>query len=1267
MPRLTKIIANISDEKIYDGVSGSQLSTNSFPYTSAKELSQLEIQYVTAYTSLTEKTDYTGFAGQTISSSAVIDNDYNHVDKGVLATSLSVGAITEIEIIATTLDNIPQSTGVIQLINAGSQSETVAYTGVTLIGLNYVFVVSETLTYAYNAGSQANTNDPPLVKSTTVDTSGKDTGLFVIDIDTNTQPYLLEVEGKAKITGCIFEQQIRDDLGQKIFEFQLTFVCNNSLDDDGALPPPVGFDFYTKLEVDALLAGYLPRQASNVDIGALLNADDYFPVWNKDDGLAERYKISDIALGTQVAPTQNVYADIATMLADQGSQSEDYLQQAGTVFYKKDSASTADISDYIAVSQAPIEGLYANTTAMIADQANQNANYLEKAGDEYYHYLGTTVGDITDYQLIGSGGSGSTDDLGLDTGVIDGLAVTVNADNTKVDISAGKIFIRDYMTDPENPIHKECTLDADIIGLTVDSLNSATYTQFVAVEDLPSNAGKVRIEQLADTEGEIEYYKDKAKLQVAIHFDQATVAFTTGSKWLAYNKVNDLVKYTVAHGAVVKGVKITDNGADDLSCTQTAGTAVAVDINAVADTRNSSGKSFTEQQATMFYNYKTDSSTFVYEVNSTTVIKPNFWNDLSTNTVEAVPAGKFTIQRCFFFPASNTLGVAYGQHLYDYQAEAIADIQNGFEEAPTFEDAVLITSIICKSGATSTKSQADILFAQAKTTSFDTGLTNISINPGFIDVDTSEFSHVDGTQTLTLSPIAPATTIKVKLFSGQIIERSSFTWVHADVEAVIFFYIDDAGDEQTSVAPSKESTYNLMKSTIPCSFIDWGDSSFQKANTITDIRKQSNGMSPETMAKNFFDIPIYSLDGVKVTDFPVNPTGDFATDLQFGFATDELLIIDRQFDLPAFSRGDTWRVMYMDGANVRHIDKPLYAFATGFDFGQAEDRPCYNNDGTPSFVDPPNNNKERYCYYFMSIVNDIDPTKRMVAWMGNNEYTSTSNASDGLADEIARIKSIARLSQQTLNMYAVLYEVNNGFDNDIEAVALSIQKITTDLSVGGSSSLPSGLVDGSNADSLHKHEMQALQTSTSGVNDTAGTVCIANGSGVTEKHVVTGNDKYFGTDSGGNRGVYDLPSGGGTTEEMIVSYQTASGVAPVNAVTGVWTKFPLNTTDQNSITGASMTTSVITLPAGTYSLVGQLTQWNNLYTTVRLRNTTDALSEIIGGNSLTIGFLNGRNTFTLSATKNIEIQYYTQNASTEIGMTTGEVNVHGSFSIQKIG
>jgi len=391
------------------------------------------------------------------------------------------------------------------------------------------------------------------------------------------------------------------------------------------------------------------------------------------------------------------------------------------------------------------------------------------------------------------------------------------------------------------------------------------------------------------------------------------------------------------------------------------------------------------------------------------------------------------------------------------------------------------------------------LFAQSKRDSFDTGLTNISIRPGFLDVSKSEFSYNNGTRTLLLSPIAPETAIKARLFSGLIIERASFSWINADIEGRHYFYIDDEGAEQVSSSPNREAVNNFLRSNISSAEMEWGDASFNEANIIIDTRKKATGMSPETTAKNYFDIPVYALDGVAVTSFPESPTGDIPTDAQFGFSTDELLFADRQYDFPPFSRGDTWRVLYIEGTVLRSLSKPLYAFATGSDFGLAENKPVYNNSGTPAFVDPPNSSATRYVYYIMSVVPDITPENRMIAIMGDLMYDSVGEAEEGLKNEVTRAKGISALRQGKRDVYAVLYEIKDTYSNAHNVLAKSITTITSETGLGGTSSLPPGLSDGGNADLLHKHEAQALQASTIGVNDTDDTVYLADGAGVIKK------------------------------------------------------------------------------------------------------------------------------------------------------------------------
>jgi hypothetical protein len=53
-------------------------------------------------------------------------------------------------------------------------------------------------------------------------------------------------------------------------------------------------------------------------------------------------------------------------------------------------------------SLPPVDGSYADQAAMIAAQSSQIAQYIYFDGTDYWEYLGTTNGDITDYRNIGS-------------------------------------------------------------------------------------------------------------------------------------------------------------------------------------------------------------------------------------------------------------------------------------------------------------------------------------------------------------------------------------------------------------------------------------------------------------------------------------------------------------------------------------------------------------------------------------------------------------------------------------------------------------------------------------------------------------------------------------------------------------------------------------------------------------------------------------------------------------------------------------------------
>jgi len=64
----------------------------------------------------------------------------------------------------------------------------------------------------------------------------------------------------------------------------------------------------------------------------------------------------------------------------------------------------ATIADLLGGGLPPIDGSYSSQAAMIADQASQTAQYIYFDGSEYWEYLGTTTISIADYRAISAGG-----------------------------------------------------------------------------------------------------------------------------------------------------------------------------------------------------------------------------------------------------------------------------------------------------------------------------------------------------------------------------------------------------------------------------------------------------------------------------------------------------------------------------------------------------------------------------------------------------------------------------------------------------------------------------------------------------------------------------------------------------------------------------------------------------------------------------------------------------------------------------------------------
>jgi hypothetical protein len=153
---------------------------------------------------------------------------------------------------------------------------------------------------------------------------------------------------------------------------------------------------------------------------------------------------------------------------------------------------------------------------------------------------------------------------------------------------------------------------------------------------------------------------------------------------------------------------------------------------------------------------------------------------------------------------------------------------------------------------------------------------------------------------------------------------------------------------------------------------------------------------------------------------------------------------------------------------------------------------------------------------------------------------------------------------------------------------------------------------------------------------------------------------------------------GASLQVAVFTYKLAANTDGGDATSGSFLTRPLNTSQFNTITGASLSSNQITLPSGSYWCEG----FGAFYSTVgrvrqKLRNITDSSDTLLGINQdQTDGAGNGiinviQGAFTITAQKTFELQYRVQNtvSGNGLGDSTfgfGIDEVYASITFQKL-
>lgn len=249
----------------------------------------------------------------------------------------------------------------------------------------------------------------------------------------------------------------------------------------------------------------------------------------------------------------------------------------------------------------------------------------------------------------------------LSSGILTGGEVTINVDNTKIDIQAGSGYLVDDWTDVENPIPYR--------------VEWSTKTAVVVTNLLTSTTSHIGI----DKDGNVVQYpqketneqrRDIIMLAQLGHANSTTVQSVNSNYSVIQSPIEQLRDLIDEFNLINNGNTIFPNGVN-LNINKSAGTLFGDGINYINNIKDPHRVSISAQTVASF-RYRTQLGGTTSAV---TLIDPTKYDLAGVITTVGGGANSSTNQRVYLFPNGN-LVIQYGQQVYNSLSEAIQGLES---------------------------------------------------------------------------------------------------------------------------------------------------------------------------------------------------------------------------------------------------------------------------------------------------------------------------------------------------------------------------------------------------------------------------------------------------------------------------------------------------------------------------------------------------------------------------------------------------------------
>jgi hypothetical protein len=357
-----------------------------------------------------------------------------------------------------------------------------------------------------------------------------------------------------------------------------------------------------------------------------------------------------------------------------------------------------------------------NSTAITATSIPtyfDGVGYVKRSGDSMYGELDIFGLPMYQQQMFDNY-----------TGLVTGGLITINTTNSaSYDISAGYGYIIDNCTDVNNPTYTkiEWPTIPSITPISLRGVSPPAYprTNIAISTDITSPScsfvgDNFCIYEQADRFG-VPDYRQSIVLGRLAHVNTPFIQRVLTLPLTATNRNLHWFELAFALGALNVTGNVYSAAGTNRTIQKSRGQTFRIGSNYQFNCKRPDVTEDPLQTPVTFaYRYRSATPNVFIEQPATTQITGSLY-DNGSGTLQTVNNNQWTVQRIYFFGATNTTRIQYGQAVYNSFAGAVAGIQTeAFIPDPNLaDDAILRAFLVVRGGATNLSNLADAEFIEA--------------------------------------------------------------------------------------------------------------------------------------------------------------------------------------------------------------------------------------------------------------------------------------------------------------------------------------------------------------------------------------------------------------------------------------------------------------------------------------------------------------------------------------------------------------------------